>query len=144
MSWINSLNIEFDIKLSYTILWCIPIWLMLYWHGEDRDVRLLLRSSVLTGEHANYSQINYNHRILTFHSIYDYFALIKQIPLLFFNISKTNYLLINHLICTIPDTEQIVILILHFSIIQKLKYVIYTKIFLWGKFHRYDYIKKTN
>ena len=48
---------------------------MLYWHGEDRDLLLLLRSSVLAGEHANFS--HYNHRILTFHSIYDYFALLK-------------------------------------------------------------------
>ena len=57
---------------------------------------------------------DYNQKTLTFHSIYDYFALLKlstQIPLTFINISKTNYNLINHLICTIPDTEQIVILI---------------------------------
>ena len=27
------------------------------WHGEDRDVLILLRLSVLTGEYANYSQI---------------------------------------------------------------------------------------
>ena len=43
--------------LNCTILWCIPIWLMLYWRGEDRDVRMLLRLSVLTGEHVNYSHI---------------------------------------------------------------------------------------
>ena len=30
---------------------------MLYWHREDREVLMLLRLSVLTGEHANYSQI---------------------------------------------------------------------------------------
>ena len=47
-----------------------------------------------------------------------------QVPLIFINISKTNYLLINHLICTTPDTEQIVILILHFLTFQKLKNVI--------------------
>ena len=35
--------------------------------------------------------------------------------------SKINYLLANHLICTTPDTEQIVFLILHYLIIQKLK-----------------------
>ena len=39
----------------------------------------------------------------------------------------TNYLLINHLICTIPDIEQIVILILKYLIIQKPKNVICTK-----------------
>ena len=75
---------------------------------------------------------DYNHRILTFHLIYDYFVLLeafntKLIPLIINNISKTNYLLINHLICTTPDTEQIVILILHFLIIQKLKNVIFTR-----------------
>ena len=43
--------------MNCTILWCIPIWLMLHWHGEDRDVLMLLRLSVLTGEHVNYSQI---------------------------------------------------------------------------------------
>ena len=45
-------------------------------------------------------------------------------PLILTNILKTNYLLINHLICTTPDTEQIVILILRFFIIRKLKNVI--------------------
>ena len=30
---------------------------MSYWHGEDRDVLMLLRLSVLTGKHVNYSQI---------------------------------------------------------------------------------------
>ena len=34
---------------------------------------------------------------------------------------------VNHLICTTPDTEQIVISILHYLIIQKLKTVICTK-----------------
>ena len=55
---------------------------------------------------------DYNHRILTFHSIYDYFGLLKAFntnTLTFHQYSKTNYLLINHLICTTPDTELIVI-----------------------------------
>ena len=30
---------------------------MRYWHGEDRDVLMLQRLSVLTGEHSNYPQI---------------------------------------------------------------------------------------
>ena len=42
---------------SCTILCCIPIWLMRYWHGEDRDVLMLLRLSALKEEHVNYSQI---------------------------------------------------------------------------------------
>ena len=78
---------------------------------------------------------NYNQKILTFHSIYDYFALLKAFntnTLIFINISKTNYL-INHLICTTPDTEQIVILILHYLIIQKLKkYHLYQVIPIWN------------
>ena len=78
---------------------------------------------------------DYKQNILTVHSIYDYFALLcfkHKYHLIFINISKTNYLLINHLICTTPDTEEIVILILHYLIIQKLKNVICTKLFIWN------------
>ena len=53
---------------------------------------------------------DYNQNIHTFHSIYDHFALLKAFntnTLIFINISKTNYHLINNLICTIPDTEHI-------------------------------------
>ena len=39
-----------------------------------------------TGEHANYSQIITIYRILAFHSIYDYFALLKA-----FNTNTLNY-----------------------------------------------------
>ena len=76
---------------------------------------------------------DYNQTILTFHSIYDYFALLKAFntnTLNFINISKTNYFLMNHLICTTPDTQQIVILILLYLIIliiQKPKNAICTK-----------------
>ena len=57
---------------------------MLYWHGEDRDVRMLLRLSVLTGEHeiTHRLQPYYSH----FHSIYDYFALLKA-----FNTKTANF-----------------------------------------------------
>ena len=54
-------------------------------HEEDRDTQMPLRLSVLTGEQANYSQ-NYNHRILTCHFIYDYFALLKA-----FNTNTLNF-----------------------------------------------------
>ena len=67
---------------------------------------------------------NYNHRILTFYSIYDYFALLKAFntnTLNVINISETNYLLINHLICTTPDREEIVILILTFESLKNSK-----------------------
>ena len=95
---------------------------MRYWNGEDRYVLILLRLSALTGEHANYSQVITIYRILTFHSLYDYFGLLNAfitiiIPYVFINVSKTNYLLMNYPICTTPDTDQIVILILHFLII---------------------------
>ena len=73
---------------------------------------------------------DYNQKILTFHSIYDYFVLLKACntnTLNFHQYFKDKFLLINHLICTIPDTEQIVILILHYLIIRKLKNVICTK-----------------
>ena len=52
---------------------------------------------------------------------------------MFINISKINYLLINHLMCTTPDTEQIIIFILHFLTIQKLKNVIYSRKFPCGR-----------
>ena len=42
------------VKLHYYLVYCH---LMRYWHGEDRDLRMLLRLSALTGEHANYLQI---------------------------------------------------------------------------------------
>ena len=97
---------------------------MRYWHGEDREVYLmLLRLSVLTGKHANSSQIITKRSSLftQFMITLLYKKLSIQIPLIFINISRTIYLLTNHLICTISDTEQIVILILHYLIIQNSK-----------------------
>ena len=41
------------VKLYYSLVYS-PV---RNWHGEDPDLRMLLRLSVLTGEHANYSQI---------------------------------------------------------------------------------------
>ena len=62
---------------------------------------------------------DYNQIILTFHSIYDYFALFKACNTNTFNSNTFNlhqyfkdYLLINHLICTTSDTEQMGIFIL--------------------------------
>ena len=63
---ISNLKNALDIKIRETILTkvstlnslalrSIPIWLC--FHGEDREVLMLLRLSVLTGEHVNYSQI---------------------------------------------------------------------------------------
>ena len=73
---------------------------------------------------------DYNHRILTFHSIYDYFALLKAFSIITLNFHqyfKNKLSSHQHLICTTPDTEQLVILILHFLIIQELKMVICSK-----------------
>ena len=109
------------------LLGCIQIWLMLYWHGEDRGV-LMQQGWVCSQESMRIT--DYNQKILTIHSIYDSFTLLNAFntnTIDFLNISKTNYLLINHLICTTPDTEQIIIWILHSLIIQKLKNVIYIK-----------------
>ena len=101
---------------------------MIYWHGEDLDLLMLLRLTVLTLGHSNYTEIItkrsplFNQFIITL----IYKRLLTQIPLIFINISKTNYLLINHIICTTPDAEKIVILILQFLIvIEKLYNVIW-------------------
>ena len=54
---------------------------MRYWHGEDRDVRMECahrRAGKLLTDH--------NHRILTFHTIYYYFALLKA-----FNTNTINF-----------------------------------------------------
>ena len=79
---------------------------MRYWHGEDRDIQMLLRLSVLTVEQVNYSQIiSIGSSLFTqFMITFLYYRLSTQIPLIIINISKTNYLLISHLICTTPDT----------------------------------------
>ena len=73
---------------------------------------------------------DYNQKNLTFHSIYDYFALLKV-----FNTNTLNFHKYfedklsshQHLICTTPDRERIVNLILHYLIIQKPKNAICTK-----------------
>ena len=59
-----------------------------------------------------------------------------QIPLIFYNISETNYPLTNHLICTTQDTKQIKILILHYLIIQKHKNIFCSKYFPYGTAHQ--------
>ena len=96
---------------------------------------MVLILGVLSGEHANYTKI-----IIEWSSLFTQFMISllywrpsTQIPLIFITISKTNYLIINHLICTTPDTEQIVILTIHYLIIQKLKTVISKKVIpIWN------------
>ena len=100
---------------------------MLYWHGEDRRIN----AAKIECAHRRACKLltDYNHRILTFHSIYDYFALLKDFNTNTFNFHqylKEKLSSHHHLICTTPNTEQIVILILHYLVIQKLKNVICT------------------
>ena len=75
---------------------------------------------------------DYNHRILTFHWIYDYFALLKA-----FNTNTLNYHKYfkdklsshqpSHMHNTRHRPNSNLILILHFLIIQKLKNIIFTR-----------------
>ena len=81
------------VKLYYSLVYSHLTYALLAWgrsgstNGQDWVCCAHRRACKLLRD--------YNQKIITFHSIYDYFI----------NISKTNYLLINHLICTIPDTE---------------------------------------
>ena len=86
--------------MTYAVLAC-------GWSGRTI---MLLWLGVLTGEHANYSQIINKLTILTFHSIYDYFALLKA-----FNTNTPNFhqyfkdKLSSHQpshICTTPGKEK--------------------------------------
>ena len=91
---------------------------MRYWHAWGRSGSTNAAKIECAHRRACKLLTDYNQKILTFHSIYDYFALLKDFNiniLKFITISKINYLLSNHLICTTPDTEQIAILILHSS-----------------------------
>ena len=115
------------VKLYYSLVYSHLTYALLAWGRSGRTNAAKIECA---HRRARKLLTDFNHRILTFHSIYDYFSLLRlstQIPLIIINISKTNYLLINHLICTTPDTEQIVILILHFLIIQKRKNGISTR-----------------
>ena len=108
------------VKLYYSLVYSHLTYALLAWgRSGNTNAAKVLRLSVLTGEHVNYSQITTKRSSLftQFMITLLYEMLSTQIPLIFIIISKTNYLLINHLICTIPDTEQIVILILHYLII---------------------------
>ena len=70
------------------------------------DLLMLPRLSVITGEHANYSQImTIGFSLFTqFMTTFLYEWLLTQIPIIFINIAKTYYLLINNVICSTPDT----------------------------------------
>ena len=102
---------------------------MLYWHGEDRETNAA--KIECARRRACKLLTDYNPKIHTFHSIYDSIALLKA-----FNTNTLNFHQYfkdklsshqpSHMHNTIPDTEQIVILILHYLIIQKPKNVICT------------------
>ena len=105
---------------------------MVYGHGEDRGLLMLLRLGVLTGAQII---IKRSSLFTLFIITLLYLKFLAQMNLIFINISKTNYLLINHLKCTTPDTEQIVILILNYLIIQKRKKsYLYQVIPIWNSY----------
>ena len=93
--------------------WPQPVWL---------NIDLSLHDSTMTsaGMTQQWPQRAWLNNDFSRHDLFN-----KQMTII--NISKTNYPLINHLICTIPDTEQIIILILHYLIIKKPKNAICTK-----------------
>ena len=111
------------VKLYYSLVYSHLTYALLAW---GRSGRTNAAQTECAHRRAGKLLTDYHHRILTFHSIYDYFALLKA-----FNTNTLNfdqyYLLINHLICTTPDTERIVVLTLHILTIQKLKNVICTR-----------------
>ena len=49
---------------------------MRYWHGKDQDV-LYAANIECAHRRAHKFLTAYKHRILAFHSVYDYFALLK-------------------------------------------------------------------
>ena len=74
------------VKLYYSLVYS-HLTCMLYWHGEDREVLMRLRLSVLTES----MQINYAQIIIKRYSLFTQFMIAlhsKQIPLIFINISK--------------------------------------------------------
>ena len=48
-----------------------------YWHGEDRDVSMHAAKIECVHRRACKLLTDYNQKFLTFHSVYDYFALLK-------------------------------------------------------------------
>ena len=71
------------VKLYYSLVYCHLTYALLAWGRSGRTNAL--RLSVLTGEHEKLLT-DYNRNILTFHSIYDYFALLKA-----FNTNTLNF-----------------------------------------------------
>ena len=115
-------------KLYYSLVYSHLTFALLAWGRSGRTNAAKIECA---HRRARKLLTDYNHRILTFHSIYDYFALLKA-----FNTNALNYhqyfkdKLSSHQpshMHNSPDTEQIVILILHFLIVQKLKNVICTR-----------------
>ena len=116
------------IKLYYSLVYSYLTYALLSW-GRSGSTN----AAKIECAHRRACKLltDYNQKILAFHSIYDYFALLKA-----FNTNTPNFhqyfkdKLSSHQpshICTIPDTEQIIILILHYLIIQKPKNAICTK-----------------
>ena len=110
------------IKLYYSLVYSHLTYALLAW-GRSNAAKI-----ECVHRRARKLLTDYNHRILTFHSIYDYFALLKA-----FNTNTPNFhqyfkdKLASHRPSHLYNTEQIVILILHYLIIQKPKNAICTK-----------------
>ena len=70
------------------ILWCIMLyaWLILYWHGEGREVRTIAAKIECAHRRACTLFTDCNQKILNCHLIYDYFALLK-----YFNTNSCNF-----------------------------------------------------
>ena len=106
------------VKLKYSLVYSHLTYALLAWERSGST-----NAAKIECAHRRACKLltDNNQQILTFHSIYDYISLLKAFNTNTLNYHQyfkdNNYLLINHLICTIPDTEQIVILILHYLII---------------------------
>ena len=109
----NCLGIPRPKKVWEALLYCILMHLLYALLAWGRAALVYSHASTLcftvVGKIGIYHMqlpVDYNQKIPTFHSIYDYLALLTatQIPLIFI-ISKTNYLLINRLISTTPNAQ---------------------------------------
>ena len=75
------------VKLYYYLVYShLTYGLLAFGRSGRTNAAKIVRMSVLTREHSNYSQTITIARILTFHSIYDYFALLKA-----FNTNTLNF-----------------------------------------------------
>ena len=104
------LPVNITVKLNYSLVYSHLTYALLAWGRSGRT-----NSAKIECAHRRACTLltDYNQKILTFHLIFYYFALLEA-----FNTNTPNFhqyfidkhLLSNHLICITPDTEQMVIL----------------------------------